>query len=345
MKIIPTLLLILLPLLNVLAEISVSGNTMVRPRLHISSEYDLDGVQQTTVIDNYWLHRFHIDLKAEMGNGYLWAARLSHESPAMLTIMGNPGEGQTDWMLLYFGKRFRNGDLFAGRVPLRFTPLQDLHNYPDIAASLPWLIDNLSVTGVKGSLKIGRGSLKAFFSLDEDNAFMSIDSDSVTTWRDGYSCGLSHDLEFGKVQFSPQLLYSSNRTSCNALTAGLNLRTTLAGFKLTATVGLTRADADTASLPSAASGKYNGAIYHLGFSRPVGPGVLHCFHNYSPLDYDDTGKEYSSFFWLDYTWNVMKSDSGSFYIRPTWRWYKKDRGDNGYTIRNRFELTLVMEVK
>ncbi len=331
-----TLLLILLPMIIAQAEFTVSGNILARPRLQICSGFDLNDERQSTDVDNYWLYRARIDFKITADNGYLVAAQLGHDSPVQLSVMGEPGQSRTDWILAYAGKRFQRSELYAGHIPLPYTPLLDLHNYPDIAANLPWLaLDHVAVTGVKGSLRFGKTGFRGFFAIDEDNSFQKIDSDSTTTWCDGFSCGISQQLQLGNFKLEPQFYYSDNRSSRNGLTAGLSVQTVLAGFKIKATAGFTHEESD----------EYSGTLYHFEFSRKLGPGSLHFFHNYSPISYNGDDDVASRFVWLDYTWNIMNSEDGRLYIRPTWRWFNKDMGAGGYSVRNRLELTLVMEVK
>jgi hypothetical protein len=318
-----------------LADFNVSGDILTRPRLQITSNFDSTGEKQSSVIDNYWLYRARVNIKYTE-DGYLLAAQLGHDSPVQLSTMGEPGQSGTDWILAYAGKRFKRGGLYAGHIPLAYTPLLDLHNYPDIAANLPWLaLDHVAATGVKGSLCIGNSEFHGFFAIDEDNSFQKTDSDSATTWQDGFSCGLNQQLQLGAFKFVPQLYYSDNRTSRNGLTGGLSMQTEVAAFKLKATAGFTRAESDD----------YRGALYHFEFSRKLGPGSLRFFHNYSPISYDNVDDVVSRFTWLDYTWTIMNNEEGCLYLRPTWRWFKKDQGAVGYVVRNRFELTMVMEVK
>jgi hypothetical protein len=331
-----TPVLILIPMLVALAEFNISGNILVRPRYNLLENFTMDDSLQSSDVDLYWLYRARMDFKITVDNGYLVAAQLGHDSPVQLSIMGEPGQSRTDWILAYAGKRFSRGELYAGHIPLTYTPLLDLHNYPDLAANLPWLaLDHVSVTGIKGSLSLEKTGFRGFFALDEDNSFQKIDSDSTTTWRDGFSCGVSQQLQLGNFKLEPQFYYSDNRTTCNGVTAGLSAQTVLAGFTIKATAGLTQAEND----------KYRGTLYHFEFFRKLGPGSLHFFHNYSPISYDGADDVVTRFIWLDYTWNIMESDDGCVYVRPTWRWFKKDQGTVGYSVRNRFELTLVMEVK
>ncbi|MBL7032852.1 MAG: hypothetical protein ISR91_01790 [Candidatus Delongbacteria bacterium] len=343
------------------AQIKLSADARVRPRLDNTALFKTNGDDSTSSTDIYWLYRARLNAKAELDGGFMWAVKLGHESGAMWSKMGTPATNGTDWMLAYFGQKTNRFSWYAGRIPLKESLMIDLHYYPKAPVGIPFNINhNSSITGVKSSAELGPGVLDIFYAVDNNNQASDIDSDDRMTYTDQYTLGGGFTFMVGPVKaflqvmsangidsydvttMVPALIADSDSTYIlgeeavvetidvyNPTTYGGYLYPSFAGFTFAGGIALTT-ETDNA---------FSGWAYHIGLKGALGPGTLNAWYRGSVMDWDDD-EFIHSYLWLDYSMQY-----GPVTFKPTWRHFKTIYPNESYTVRDYFELTTEINVK
>lgn len=346
MKKLIILVLMLTLAANALAEIKFSADARVRPRMDITGYYDSADEYLYGSADMYWLYRARLTASAELDGGFMWTAKLGHEAVAMWSKMGTSGTNQMDWMLAYFGQKTDRYSWYLGRVPMAGNLLTDLHYSPTFPLGIPFVLyNNLATTGIKGSVNAGPGTLDLFYSIEENNQALEVDSDNKTTYTDQNTVGGGYTFAIAGTKVAAQLLYTMGDDAfINPMTYGFMAYPSFAGFNLAGGLAMT-SEADDA---------YTGMTYHAGVKKALGPGALsfwyrggsldfsdHTFVAYdgTPILYDEATYAYT-YLWLTYGFNY-----GPVKFMPTWRHMKTLNPDDTYMVRDFFELTMEIKVK
>ncbi len=330
---------------NLPAEIIFSGDSRVRPRMDMITNYDSKGEKQSRTIDNYIYYRARLNLKATISDGYFFNAQISHCAKSTWEKMGDgndlitrssDGSAQAPnavWTQLYFGTDKGGYGWSLGRIPFVCTPLTDIHYYPTIVLDVPVIVySNVGITGGNFWVNAGPGKLKAWFSMNENvtNSEEYFDADSTVKTKDGSTVILNYDLTLAGIKFGPMVLYDNNNTSYNnPLTFGCTLGYRFADTDFQGAFGLTT-DTDNA---------YRGDIWRIGARKKLGPGTLNGFFDQARMDWKGSVTHYT-FFWLDYGYTVTRSELGLYSIKPAWRHYISDTDGGTAYGRDKFELTL-----
>jgi len=339
------------------AEIKISGDARVRPRLDIKDNGEYGNKSE----DFYYLYRARILLSAEIGDGYYFKTRLGHNgvaywigsfgtgtTPNAASLPG-AGRGTVDFMELCFG---RNHDTFswsAGIIPLAGNPLHDIHFYPGIAVDLPYLIfNNNAAHGFDFQYRL-LGSDLDLKVLVDDNRGVKVSEDgevldSLTT-RDQYTLDLSYPVSVFGFKLAPELLLTLADEGGEApMTYGAEFALpTVAGFGLSAFAGLTNQSVED-TLTGAA--KYSGFITRIKMLGKVGPGVVTAWYDLASTTHETTDVTTNfGYLWLSYTYTLYKSDLGAVSFAPTYRLYTKKVEDSVDYSRAKIELTTQITFK
>jgi len=321
------------------AEISLSGDTWMRPRFDLITYKDADGKITSRTGDGYLQFRTRLNVDADLKNGYFVNLQLSHNSLAFWTKMGDgsglpsvasDGSAQSpsvDFTQLNVGKK---GDLGfeLGRIPQSGNTIWDIHYYPTRVVDIPFLIfNNNAYTGFRVNKKLGGGQARAYFSMDENrtNLEVYLDGDSTITNRDGMTFGADYTLNLGSLEIVPHVLWSTQKSNYNPLTAGAVVSGKVSEYSIWGEAALTVEEF------------YDGWIGRIGMKGKVGPGIFRGFLDYSQVTDSGDNTTNHLYSWLEYKITVHNSDAGSVKIRPTWRRQWKGNPNDTKYVRNKME--------
>ncbi|MCD6234765.1 MAG: hypothetical protein DRP86_01695 [Candidatus Neomarinimicrobiota bacterium] len=324
---------------NARSEISLSGDTWIRPRFDLITNKDGDGKINSRTGDAYLQFRARLNLNADINNGYFAKIQLSHNSLAFWSKMGSgsglpsassDGSAQSpsvDFTRLYVGKKGDFGfDL--GRIPQGGNTIWDIHYYPTRVVDIPFLIfNNNAYTGFRVHKTLGDGLARAYFSVDENrtNLEVYLDGDSTITNRDGITIGADYALNLGALEIVPQVLWSTKKSNYNPLTAGAVVSGKVSGYSVWGEAAVTIEEF------------YDGWIGRIGVRGKTGPGVFRGFFDYGQVTDSGDNTTDHLYSWLEYKITVHNSDAGSVKIRPTWRRQWKGSPDDTKYTRNKIE--------
>ncbi len=351
-------IVLMLIITGVYAEVTISGDARVRPRLEITDNREYGN----HVSDCYYYYRARLLLSADIGDGYFFKTRLGHNGVAYwigkfgegdrlypnISVPG-AGRGSVDFMELYFG---HNGDTFgwsAGIIPVAHNPMLDIHFYPTRMVDIPWLIfNNGAAHGFDLNYKIAGNKLDVKILVDNNVGRVIddiIDSLDVTT-RDQYTINASYPIGFSGLKMTPQFLMTIADDGDPApISYGASLSLPkIAGFGISADVALSN---QTVSDTLTETEAYSGWIARVKMVGKVGPGVLTAWYDVAQTTPDVTDPISSdfSYLWLSYTYILHQSDKGTLSFAPTYRLYnKKIEGSKDYT-RAKIELTTQITFK
>jgi len=356
-KLISILLMLTLMLTGAYADITITGDARVRPRLDIKD----DGEYGNKTEDFYYYYRGRILLSADIGDGYFFKTHLGHngvnywnglfgtgDTPHSASLSG-AGRSSVDFMELYFGHVGETVGWSAGIIPVSGTPLKDIHFYPTLMVDLPYVIFNNSAAhGFDLNYMLAGNKLDLKILVD-DNAGKKVSEDgdvidSLTT-MDQYTFDLSYPVSLFGFKLAPELLLTVADEGGNApITYGAEFALPkVAGFGLSAFAGLTNQTvADTITGAAA----YSGWIGRAKMVGQVGPGVLTAWYDIAATTHDvgDVTTNFS-YLWLSYTYVLHKSDMGVVSLAPTYRLYTKKIEDNTDYRRAKLELTTQITFK
>ena len=339
------------------AEITLSGDARVRPRLDVKDNGEFGNKTE----DIYYLYRARIQLAADIGDGYFFKTRLGHNgaaywtgkfgegtTPTSTSLTGS-GRGTVDFMELYFGYKGHTYGWSAGIIPVSGTPLKDIHFYPELALDLPYVIFNNSAAhGFDLNYELAGNRLDLKILVD-DNAGIKISEDgdvldSLST-RDQYTLDLSYPVSLLGFKVVPEVLYTvADEGGAAPLTYGAEFALPkVAGFGLSSFAGLTK---QTVEDSTKGTEKYQGWIARAKMSGKIGPGVFTAWYDVAATNYevDDITANFS-YLWLSYTYVLHKSDMGSISLAPTYRLLTKKIEDTTDYSRAKLELTTQITFK
>lgn len=194
------LLLILLAVIAIpsyAADIKISGDARVRPRIDMKDATD-KGEDKST--DAYYMYRARVKAKVSIGDGWILNGMLGHNGVGEYNgnfakgtypdVFGDVKESQigndaarrssVDFMELNFGYQ---GDKFGfllglNRAASPGNPIYDLHFYPKQMVDIPFYIFNTDgYYGGKAYAKMGDGQLDFAVMVDDNNGMYVEDKD------------------------------------------------------------------------------------------------------------------------------------------------------------------------
>ena len=352
-KFITTAIIFTIILTGAYADITMSGDARVRPRLDI---VDLGSYGNRT--DNiYYFYRARLDIAADIGDGYFFKTKLGYNGAANFDKFGtgtvptgislsSAGRSPLSFMEVFFGHQCESYGWAAGIIPVPHNPLLDMHFYPGKMANIPWLLyNNASAPGFDFNYILAGGKFDLKLLVDNnDGVKVSSEGDVIDslTTTDQYSLDASYSFALGDIKVTPQFLMTiADEGDPSPMTYGAGLALPkVAGFGVSAYFGMTSQNADDTAA-------YTGWITRAKVVGQLGPGSLTAWYDiaaYTPED-DNLEPTNTSFMWISYTYTLHKSDKGAVTLAPTYRLYtQKSEGSLDYA-RTNIELTTQITFK
>ena len=352
-KLITTAIIFTTILTGAYADITMSGDARVRPRLDI---VDLGSYGNRTD-DIYYFYRARLDIAADIGDGYYFKTKLGYNGAANFAKLGtgtlptgislsSAGRSTVSFMEVYFGHQSETYGWAAGIIPVPHNPLLDMHFYPGKMGNIPWLLyNNASASGFDFNYMLAGGKFDLKLLVDNnDGVKVSSEGDVIDSLSttDQYSLDASYSVSLGGIDVTPQFLMTiADEGDPAPMTYGAGLALPrVAGFGVSAYFGMTSQNADDTDA-------YTGWITRAKLVGKLGPGALTAWYDIAAYTPDDDNLEptNTSFMWISYTYTLHKSDMGDVTLSPTYRLYtQKTEGSLDYA-RTNIELTTQITFK
>ena len=370
------LIIMLLIVSGVFADITITGDARVRPRLDI---VDL-GEYGPKTENIYYFYRGRILLAADIGDGYYFKTRVGHNGAAYFSKFGtgtipissvslsSAGRQSLSFMEIYFGHQNKRYGWSAGIIPVAHNPLLDMHFYPGKMGNIPWLLyNNAAAPGFDFNYVLAGNKLDLKVLVDNNDGFKSTDEFFVARVDTSFSYTI--DQNTGTIRHDTTITSTVplEQDAKDQYSFDLSYPITLAGFKVTPEFLMTVADeGDPAPmtygacfvLPKLAgfgasayygltsqkaddTEAYTGWIARMKLVGKLGPGSLTAWYDLAAYTPDDADFEptKTSFMWISYSYTLHKSAKGSVVMAPTYRLYtQKKEGGLDYSRAN-IELT------
>ena len=352
-KLFTTAIILTIIVTGAYADITMSGDARVRPRLDI---IDLGSYGNRT--DNiYYFYRARLDIAADIGDGYFFKTKLGYNGAANFDKFGtgtlptgislsSAGRSPLSFMEVYFGHQSETYGWAAGIIPVPHNPLLDMHFYPGKMANIPWLLyNNASAPGFDVNYMLAGGKFDLKLLVDNnDGVKVSSEGDVIDslTTTDQYSLDASYSVALGGIKVTPQFLMTiADEGNPAPMTYGAGLALPkVAGFGVSTYFGMTSQNADDTAA-------YIGWITRAKLVGQLGPGALTAWYDIAAYTPDDDSLEptNTSFMWISYTYTLHKSNKGAVTLAPTYRLYtQKTEGSLDYA-RTNIELTTQITFK
>ena len=356
----------IITLSTIFSQINLSGDARIRPRLDI-----IDYGNNKSSMDLYYLYRAHINIDADIGNGWFFNTKLGTNDIAGMVRMGKDGtynkkidnddeinefikgysdgpgnsnsaRPQVDFLNLYYGIKKDKFGFWGGAIPLKHNSALDIHFYPDKMVDIPWKNwNNESTTGFAGYI----GKFNWFLSIDGDKK--EIDKDGETRKNiDPFSFGFDFSVKWNDIlqTLRPRGIFSiANLDEPWPMTFGLDINF-INIFKIKPVISYYYTSQSINK-----DYNYNGSHLRFRIDRELGPGKLNFWTDLvSHICDTDIEGEYKKtdyvYLWLDYDYNFFNSDFGSISIKPTIRILTQKTSNSNYS-RMKFELTTGIKFK
>ena len=352
-KLFTAVILLTLVIAGVYADITMTGDARVRPRLDI---VDLGSYGNRT--DNiYYFYRARLNVAADIGEGYFFKTKLGYNGAANFAKFGtgtlptgislaSAGRSPLSFMEVYFGHQSKTYGWAAGIIPVPHNPLLDMHFYPGKMANIPWLLfNNAAAPGFDFNYRLAGGKFDLKVLVDNNDGVKESSEgdviDSLTT-TDQYSLDASYSLALSGIKLTPQFLMTiADEGDPAPVTYGAALALPkVAGFGVSAYFGMTSQNADDTDA-------YTGWITRAKLVGMLGPGALTAWYDMATYTPDDASLEptNTSFMWISYTYTLHKSDKGSVSLAPTYRLYTQQTEGSLDYARTNIELTTQITFK
>ncbi|MBT4713766.1 MAG: hypothetical protein HOB84_03230 [Candidatus Marinimicrobia bacterium] len=352
-KFITTAILFIIIITGAYADITMTGDARVRPRLDI---VDLGSYGNRT--DNiYYFYRARLNIAADIGDGYFFKTKLGYNGAANFAKFGtgalptgisldNAGRSAISFMEVYFGHQSKTYGWAAGIIPVPHNPLLDMHYYPGKMGNIPWLLyNNAAASGFDFNYMLAGGKFDLKLLVDNnDGVKVSSEGDVIDslTTTDQYSLNASYSVPLAGLKVTPQFLMTiADEGDSAPMTYGAALALPkVAGFGVSAYFGMTNQSAENTNA-------YSGWISRAKLVGKLGPGALTAWYDMAVYTPDDDSLEHTntSFMWISYTYTLHKSDMGAVTLAPTYRLYtQKTEGILEYA-RSNIELTTQITFK
>ncbi|MBT3632711.1 MAG: hypothetical protein HN525_15435, partial [Candidatus Marinimicrobia bacterium] len=256
-KLFTTTIILTLILTGAYADITMTGDARVRPRLDI---VDLGSYGNRT--DNiYYFYRARLNIAADIGDGYFFKTKLGYNGAANFAKFGtgtlptgislsSAGRSSLSFMEVYFGHQSKTYGWAAGIIPVPHNPLLDMHFYPGKMANIPWLLyNNAAASGFDFNYMLAGGKFDIKVLVDNnDGVKVSSEGDVIDslTTTDQYSFDASYSIALAGIKVTPQLLMTiADEGDPAPVTYGAALALPkVAGFGVSAYFGMTNQNAD-----------------------------------------------------------------------------------------------------
>ncbi len=342
------------------AQIDFSGDARIRPRLDIK-----DYGSNKSSMDLYYLYRARLNIDADIGGDWFFKAKIGTNDLAGMTTMGEskyefvyykdedkdiPSTYYLDgyeigdrpkisFLNLYYGFKKENFGFWGGALPISYTPALDIHFYPDKVVDIPWLVySNSSAIGFSGYIY----QMNWFISIDENKKETNKDiSENINQKNmDSFTAGFDFPLKWNSMlNLHLRALFSFNNASKPwpmPMTFGTD-------FNINSFFGVTP---QLSYYITMEHDQYSITHIRAKLDRSFGSGKLTIWTDLSSR-IDQSNENYKTdytFLWVDYKYQLFKSDFGSLSIKPTIRLLNKKNNDIDYT-RMKFELTTEIKFK
>ncbi|MBT7198917.1 MAG: hypothetical protein HN914_00565 [Candidatus Marinimicrobia bacterium] len=352
-KLFTAVILLTLVITGAYADIKMTGDARVRPRLDIVDQGSYDN--RTDNI--YYFYRARLNVAADIGEGYFFKTKLGYNGAANFAKFGtgtlptgislaSAGRSPLSFMEVYFGHQSKSYGWAAGIIPVPHNPLLDMHFYPGKMANIPWLLfNNAAAPGFDFNYRLAGGKFDLKVLVDNNDGVKESSEgdviDSLTT-TDQYSLDASYSLALSGIKLTPQFLMTiADEGDPAPVTYGAALALPkVAGFGVSAYFGMTNQNADDTNA-------YSGWITRAKLVGMLGPGALTAWYDIATYTPDDASLEptNTSFMWISYTYTLHKSDKGSVTLAPTYRLYTQETEGSLDYARTNIELTTQITFK
>ncbi len=360
-----TLLTILLVIANastLVAEVKISGDAKIRPRLDIKD----NGEFGNKTSNGYYYYLARLNLKSDIGEGWFGHIQLGSNGYGYFTgKFGDPIEsgasipssssvdgasrGPVDFMLVYFGRHTKKLGYMGGLMPVNgiTNPMFDLHYYSDKMVDVPYyLYSNNGAYGFSGYVGFENGGkINASIFVDNNDGVRTENRSGVITEDiiDQYTLMLDAPLIISDFTVQPVLLFTAVvQDSTEApITYGLNISTPkIVLFNFYGSFGIS-------SQKEEGTSEYKAWYIRTKAVGKIGTGTFTAWYDIAKKTFElpvrNTVHDFG-YMWLSYTIPVYKSDNGSISIKPTWRHITEkvevDGIDTKDFVRNKFEVAI-----
>ena len=341
-KMLLTALLFTMLLTTAFAQVRITGDVRVRPRIDIKKDASGELSNQQLIL--YW---GRLNLDADIGGGYSFHTKLasnwvghwagymgSQEAFPNAAGLGNDRPTIT-FMELSMSKNAGNWGVSAGNLPLNGVAnhIVDLHYYPTSPVDIPWAIRHVqSFQGFSGFVNAGPGKLNLALSVDANQNNSTAELVNKKTLMADYGAA------FGGITVKPQMAMTMDNDSTAApMTMGAGVSAKVAGFTLSGTYLMTSNTVEN-------SGKYDGTHMRVGIKGSVGPGFLLAWYDMASYTPDGGTKADFTHLWLLYKHTLYSGDKGAMVVMPTIRLINGSASDPDWS-RTKLELTFQLNFK
>lgn len=353
------LMVLMLIVTGVYADITISGDARVRPRLDITNQSDYGNNSS----DFYYLYWARLNVNADIGSGYYFKTQLAHNGAGLFigkfgtgtlpssVSYSSGGRGTVDFMLAYFGHDGERFSWSTGLIPVPGDIFLDAHFYPVKPLDIPWILfNNNAAFGTDLSYVLAGQKLDLRLFVD-DNSGKNVEGDIVTlidtayAWiidqdsgvvvrdtsissvstdpnqntRDKYTFNVSYPLSMMGIQIKPQIYMTLADTGI-AAPLSMGMEITLPKI-----AGWRMAAAAGVSSQKVATtqfpGAYNSTFYRAKIWGKLGPGAFLSWVDITLVtpDLETVPVINSTSIWISYKWDLYKSDLGEVSFKPTYR--------------------------
>jgi hypothetical protein len=337
-----TALLFTMLLTTAFAQVRITGDVRVRPRIDIKKDASGELSNQQLIL--YW---GRLNLDADIGGGYSFHTKLasnwvghwagymgSQEAFPNAAGLGNDRPTIT-FMELSMSKNAGNWGVSAGNLPLNGVAnhIVDLHYYPTSPVDIPWAIKHVqSFQGFSGFVNAGPGKLNLALSVDANQ------NNSTAELVNRKTLMADYGATFGGISVKPQMAMTMDNDSTAApMTMGAGVSAKVAGFTLSGTYLMTSNTVEN-------SGKYDGTHMRVGIKGSVGPGFLLAWYDMASYTPDGGTKADFTHLWLLYKHTLYSGDKGAMVVMPTIRLINGSASDPDWS-RTKLELTFQLNFK
>jgi hypothetical protein len=341
-KMLLTALLFTMLLTTAFAQVRITGDVRVRPRIDIKKDASGELSNQQLIL--YW---GRLNLDADIGGGYSFHTKLasnwvghwagymgSQEAFPNAAGLGNDRPTIT-FMELSMSKNAGNWGVSAGNLPLNGVAnhIVDLHYYPTSPVDIPWAIKHVqSFQGFSGFVNAGPGKLNLALSVDANQ------NNSTAELVNRKTLMADYGATFGGISVKPQMAMTMDNDSTAApMTMGAGVSAKVAGFTLSGTYLMTSNTVEN-------SGKYDGSHMRVGIKGSVGPGFLLAWYDMASYTPDGGTKADFTHLWLLYKHTLYSGDKGAMVVMPTIRLINGSASDPDWS-RTKLELTFQLNFK
>ena len=358
-KLLTTLLFLTLTLTGAYADITITGDARVRPRLDITDQ----GAFGNNSSDLYYLYWVRLNVAANIGDGYYFKTQLAHNGAGFFigkfgtgtlpssVSYSSAGRGSVDFMLAYFGHDGQRLSWSVGLLPVGGDIFLDAQFYPVKPLDIPWILfNNNAAFGLDLNYKLAGKKLDLKIFVD-DNSGKTVEGEIVTqldtayTWLIDQTDGsIVRDTSYSSITTDP------NQNTRDKYTLNLSYPLSALGLQLTPQMYMTLADQNIAApltlgaelkLPRIAGwgisasagltsqkvateqfpGAYSGNFYRGKIWGKLGPGALLSWIDVMHIDPELSGLSNvnSTSIWISYKYTTYKSDLGEVSFKPTYR--------------------------